>query len=218
MSKKAQKTRPAPSGYEYRVLPIGEVRAEEPKNGDKAPAGSIGKRLTGYAAKFNTRSVLLFGEFYEEIAPGAFTQSLAEEADIRFTFNHDQNVVLGRNKAGTLELREDNVGLAFSVWPPDTYWAKDLLVSVERGDVNQGSFLFRTIKDDWREDSETGLLIRTLENVALRDVSLVTYPAYEDTEAEVRSRIDEAKAKFDAERTARVKANLRNIELAELDF
>jgi len=204
-----------PDGYTYRTIDVGEIRADAPSN---APEGSLGERLTGYAAKFNTRSELIYGQFYEEIAPGAFKDSLQDGADVRFTLNHDKNFVLGRNKSGTLDLREDNTGLKFEVWPPESQWARDLLTSVKRGDINQCSFLFRTIEDDWREDTKSGLLVRTLVKVALRDVSLVTYPAYEDTLAEVRSEYESALERFKAERIQPSEARARELDLLEAEI
>lgn len=140
-------------------------------------------KMRGYAAMFNSLSGDL-GGFREMIAPGAFAKSL-ESADIRAVFNHDSNIVLGRNKAGTLRLKEDRNGLAFEIDPPDTQAARDLIISINRGDINQMSFRFRAIDDKWeRRDGE---MIRILKEVRLLDVSPVTFPAYIDTDIAVRS-------------------------------
>lgn len=134
--------------------------------------------IAGYAAVFNHWADI--GGFREQIAPGAFTKTL-QEADVRALVNHDANYVLGRTKSGTLRLWEDEHGLAFEVDPPEAQWAQDLMASIRRGDVDQMSFGFRAIKDRWEGDE------RTLLEVALYDVSVVTFPAYAETEAHLRS-------------------------------
>lgn len=140
-------------------------------------------KMYGHAAMFDSLSEDL-GGFRERIAPGAFAKSL-ESDDIRALFNHDSNIVLGRNKAGTLRLKEDKNGLAIEIDPPDTQAARDLMVSMQRGDINQMSFGFRTIADKW--DKLDGEWVRTLLEVDLFDVSPVTYPAYSATDIAVRS-------------------------------
>lgn len=133
--------------------------------------------MAGYAAVFDARSGNL-GGFYEEVASSAFTKTI-READVRALQNHDPNLVLGRTKNGSLKLSADDKGLYYEVEPADTSYARDLRILMERGDVDQSSFAFRMIDDDWRlENDDTP--IRTLKEVALVDVSPVTYPAYED--------------------------------------
>ena len=158
------------------------IAAEFRVEGDEKP------KIIGYAAKFDTLSEETWG-FREKIAPGAFKDALGT-SDVRALFNHDPNIVLGRNKAGTLTLVEDEIGLRYEITPPDTQTAKDILESIRRGDVNQSSFAF-SMKNggiqQW-EDFPDGSSIRTIVKVAeLFDVSPVTYPAYPDTESGVRS-------------------------------
>ena len=141
-------------------------------------------RLTGYAAVFNTASEDL-GGFTEEIAPGAFRDNIITN-DVRALWNHNPDYVLGRNKAGTLTLTEDGIGLLFDVRLPDTQWAKDLHESVRRGDVDQCSFGFIVLEDAWR--TVDGQQRRTLKRVQLLDVSAVTYPAYEATTLAARNK------------------------------
>jgi HK97 family phage prohead protease len=162
---------------ERRSFTIREIRASE---GDEPTV------ITGYAAVFNELSENL-GGFYERIEQGAFAGTL-ESADVRALWNHDPNYPLGRTRAGTLELSEDETGLAFKIRPPDTSYAKDLLVSMRRGDVDQMSFGFRTIRDRWEQIG--GQVIRTLLEVELFDVSPVTFPAYPQTSAAVRSKLE----------------------------
>lgn len=137
--------------------------------------------ITGYAAVFDTLSVQLWG-FREKIAPGAFTSSLGD--DIRALWNHDTGIVMGRSKSGTLRLAEDATGLRIENDPPTA--AAHQLESIERGDVDQMSFGFRTLEDSWDEDEE-GQLIRTLLKVKLYEVSFVTFPAYPATSVQLRS-------------------------------
>lgn len=162
---------------EHRAFRVREIRAsgegEQPK-------------IDGYAAVFNSLSEDL-GGFYERIASGAFTNTLKTE-DVRGLFNHDPNYVLGRIKSETLSLSEDDTGLAFVMDPPDTSWARDLLISIRRGDIDQMSFGFRTVKDRWEQVGDQ--VIRTLLEVKLYDVSPVTFPAYPQTSAQVRSQFE----------------------------
>lgn len=143
-------------------------------------------RIAGHAALFDAISEDL-GGFRERIRPGAFAASLAGD-DVRALFNHDPNVILGRNRAGTLRLAEDAQGLAIEIDPPDTQGARDLLVSIARGDVSQMSFGFAVNTDGqvWEKDAQ-GRVLRTLTSVRLFDVSPVVFPAYPDTAVAVRA-------------------------------
>lgn len=142
--------------------------------------------IRGHAAVFNQLSEDL-GGFREQIAPGAFTEAIAGD-DVRALWNHNPDIVLGRNLAKTLRLAEDTRGLAIEIDPPDTQWGRDLVVSMERGDITQMSFGFsvRPNGQNWGKDDE-GRAIRTLTKVRLYDVSPVTYPAYTQTDVAVRS-------------------------------
>lgn len=140
-------------------------------------------KIHGHAAVFNELSEDL-GGFRERIAPGAFSASV-ERDDIRALFNHDPNFPLGRNRAGTLELSEDATGLEVIIEPPDAQFARDLLISIGRGDISQMSFGFRTLLDDW--EFQGGVTVRTLREVQLFDVSPVTFPAYPQTDVAVRA-------------------------------
>lgn len=143
-------------------------------------------KIRGYAAVFNKLSEDL-GGFREKIDPGTFKDSIGRD-DIRALFNHDANYVLGRNKAGTLTLTEDEKGLSIEIDPPDTQYARDLQESIKRGDISQMSFGFVTLKDSWEYDRKKPErdVVRTLQEVRLFDVSPVTYPAYPQTSVKVR--------------------------------
>lgn len=143
-------------------------------------------KMVGHAALFDVETDN--GWFREMIAPGAFKESIQAD-DVRALFNHDANFVLGRNTAGTLKLHEDEVGLAIEIDPPDTQWARDLMTSMERGDISQMSFGFeiRSSQDqEWREE-EGKKDLRIVKRAKLWDVSPVTFPAYPDTDIAVRS-------------------------------
>lgn len=159
---------------EERIYNLAQLRA------DPGPDGR--ERIRGYAAIFNSWSEDL-GGFRERIRPGAFAKTL-QEADIRALWNHDSGVVLGRNKSGTLELVEDEIGLRVVITPPDTQNARDVMELIRRGDVDSMSFGFRTIRDEW--NTKANPPERELIEVALFDVSPVTYPAYPATTVNIR--------------------------------
>lgn len=160
---------------ERRAFPLAELRVSRE---DGSPA-----KIVGHAAVFHKLSEELWG-FREKIAPGAFLKTL--DADVRALWNHDVNHVLGRTRNKTLVLREDEVGLHSEIIPPETQMARDVLTLIERGDVTQMSFGFRTLRQEW-DASGDDLPIRTLLEVELFDVSPVTFPAYPDTDVAVRS-------------------------------
>ena len=172
--------KPSLSNFERRIFGGShiEIRA-------KAEGGAA-NMLFGYAAKFDVLSDPIAG-FREQIAPGAFSDVL--EDDVRALFNHDVNHVLGRRGAGTLRIHQDETGLSYEVDLPDTQAARDLVVSVDRGDVSQSSFAFRVAPngDTW-DENEDGIIIRTITKLSrLYDVSPVTYPAYPDATVAKRS-------------------------------
>jgi len=181
--------RSASEGVERRMLRSCEIRVAD----DGAPS------IRGYAAVFDRIADL--GFFKEKIRKGAFARTIGN-GDIRALLNHDPNFVLGRSRAGTLKLAEDDKGLAVEITPPDVQWARDLLVSMRRGDIDQMSFGFQTIKEDWDEQER----LRTLVEVRLFDVSVVTFPAYTQTSAHVRSTLKSYGISFDLLADALVRA------------
>lgn len=160
-------------------------RAFVPDNSLRAKGGS---KITGHAAVFNQLSEDL-GGYRERISPGAFSDSI-KSSDIRALWNHDTNLVLGRNTAGTLKLEEDATGLATEYDFPDTGYARDLLNLIARGDVTQQSFGFMVLPGGAKWNMEDGGLVRTLLNVELFDVSPVTYPAYKQTDIQARAQAE----------------------------
>ncbi len=143
------------------------------------------ERIVGHAAVFET--IGDGGWFREKVAPGAFSKSIGQD-DIRALFNHDPNYVLGRNKAGTLTLREDEKGLWIEVDPPDTQFARDLKTSITRGDITQMSFGFEIINEERQKGTDKEPDLFTLREVKLWDVSPVTFPFYAQTDVSVHSR------------------------------
>lgn len=142
-------------------------------------------KLRGYAIVYNSLSEPLYGDlFRERINRGAFTKSLLENDQVCL-WGHDTRYVLGRKSSGTLILREDEKGLYFEVSMPNTTWARDLKESVDRGDIKQMSFGFKVVRDNWIDDKETlkeyGMPIREVEEITLHEISLVTFPAYPQT-------------------------------------
>lgn len=194
---------------ERRTLPGVELRVE----------GEVGeKKIRGYAAVFNELSENL-GGFRERVEPGTFAETIKTH-DIRALINHSPDLVLGRNLAGTLTLKEDSRGLAVVIDPPDTQSARDLVLSIERGDVSGMSFGFRTLDDAWEETDE-GDIIHVLKSVRLFDVSPVTFPAYPQTDVAVRSLGAWREQKSEAEKAAALPGILashrrRRLDLAEL--
>jgi Escherichia/Staphylococcus phage prohead protease len=165
---------------EHRSI-VGEVRAT-----------NEGRRLSGYAATFNTETRI--GDFVEVIAPGAFANSLAKNGhsapgarkdlgDILALFDHDASRLLARTRSGTLRLKEDARGLVFDLDLPETSDGVDVSVLAARRDLGGMSFGFSVKREKW--DGER----RTLEAVDLHEISVVkSWPAYPNTVVQVRSR------------------------------
>lgn len=173
---------------ERRFVTIGDAEIRQVAE----DAESIGFR--GHAAVFAKRAWIgprKWG-FWEEIRAGAFAKTIGE-ADVRMLQNHDPNRVLARNKVasgpGSLRLSEDNVGLLTDADMLPTSYARDLALAIERQVVNQMSFAFEPVIEEWGED-EQGNDVRTLVEVRLWDVSPVTYPAFEETDASLREALE----------------------------
>lgn len=140
------------------------------------------RTVTGHAAVFNSYSED-FGGWKEVIEPGAFRDAIAV-SDVRALYNHDSNHLLGRTTSSTLKLSEDERGLAYDLSMPKH--RDDLVELIERGDLTQNSFAFRVKNDRW--EKRDGMDVRVIEKVErLYDISLVTYPAYPDTDVAMRS-------------------------------
>lgn len=144
-----------------------------------------GRRIEGHAAVFGQMADL--GSHYEEVAQRAFNRVMnSPEDDPRALKNHDPNMILGRKAAGTLRYSVDSEGLPFSVDLPDTSYARDLEVSMERGDMDACSFAFIPDLSSWHRAPDGKPLERQDEIARLLDLSIVTYPAYAGTDAALR--------------------------------
>jgi HK97 family phage prohead protease len=154
--------------------------------------------FTGHAAVFNVRTAIgnpLTWGFYEEIAPGAFTKTL-KEGDARFLVDHDTALLVARVTAGDLRLGEDDIGLnTESDLDQEVSYVRDLTVNVRKRRITGMSFGFEVVKDDWTT-VDAGTLdngdtveaeLRTIREVKLYEVSAVTFPAYEETDAALRA-------------------------------
>lgn len=143
------------------------------------------KTIEGYFAVFGENYELWPGAT-ESIAPDAFDGTLA--GDIRALIDHETSMVLGRTKAGTLELRTDSHGLwgKVTINENDTD-AMNLYERVKRGDVDQCSFGF-DIENEDIDYSDDGSVHWTIRKVRLYEVSVCTFPAYESTSVSARKR------------------------------
>lgn len=144
------------------------------------------RKLKGYAIVFGSTSVDL-GGFKEVIAPEAVDRTLGAAADVRALVDHDSGKVIGRTRSGTLQLKKDGHGLAVTIEPDsEISYAKDIMRAVLRGDVSGMSFGFRVIEDLWNWDGPIPL--RTVVDMRISEVSIVSFPAYEATNIDVAMR------------------------------
>ena len=161
------------------------------------------KRIEGYFAIFNS-NYQISNDMSESVAPGAFANTLG--GDIRALIDHETMYVLGRNQAGTLELREDSHGLWGSILlNPNDQDAMNLYARVQRGDVNQCSFGFDILSED-TDIREDGSVHWTIKEVKLYEVSVCTFPAYAETSVQARTNDYEDLRKRKVEK---MKADLR---------
>lgn len=164
-------------------------------------------RIEGYFAVFNSNYQIWDG-MSESVAPGAFSDTLGD--DVRALIDHETMYVLGRNQAGTLELREDSHGLWGSILlNPNDQDAMNLYARVKRGDVNQCSFGFDILEEE-TEYLPDGSVHWTIKKVKLYEVSVCTFPAYAETSVQARKSDYEAfkkrsTEKWRAEMTAKLK-------------
>jgi uncharacterized protein len=146
--------------------------------------------IEGYFALYENETELFDG-VYEIITKGAFDGTLNN--DIRALWNHNTQYVLGRNKSGTLELKADDKGLFGSIKLPNTQYASDIYELVKRGDVDQCSFGFNILGEDLEELADGGFRWR-INEIDLHEVSVVTFPAYENTSVQARAaQVDQIK-------------------------
>jgi HK97 family phage prohead protease len=163
----------------------GEVCGLEIRQSGKGPP-----TLIGYPIVANAMSDPINGQFREIVHPDAIRSAMGRKPDVRALIDHDPGKVLGRTTAGTLTLVPDERGLRFECQLPNTSYAADLAESVRRGDVSGMSFGFDARRDSWQDQVLPGgkrTSVRTLHDLDLHDVSVVTFPAYPDANVALRS-------------------------------
>jgi hypothetical protein len=142
--------------------------------------------IVGYAALYDSPTQI--GSFREVIKPGAFDEVV--DGDVRMLINHDPNQVVARTTSGTLKLTVDDRGLKYEAKPGNQTYSRDLVESIQRGDISGSSFAF-TVKPDgqkWNEDRTERSIFRVN---SLAEVSAVVFPAYSDSSVTVRSEGDD---------------------------
>ena len=191
-----------------------EMRVMQLRSGEFKTREDSGEMvIEGYFAVFNSDYEMWEGAS-ESIAPGAFTSSMG--GDIRGLTNHDTTLVLGRTKAHTLELKEDTHGLwgRITINPKDSD-AVNTYERVKRGDVDQCSigFMIRSEETDFRDD---GSIHWTITDVDLFEVSVCTFPAYEETGVSARHRdAEELKKRASEAWKLKMTDRLKNISTKE---
>lgn len=180
-------------------------------------------RIEGYAAVFFRADdpgteFWLWDDYVERVMPGAFDETIGKD-DCAGLFNHNDSIVLGRQSNKSLELTVDEVGLRYSILPPETTAAKDVVALIDRKDIKGSSFAFAPIRTTYAEEYRDGkrIGIRQIEKVQLYDVGPVTFPAYEATTTETRSK--RRQAAFDRlSNSAHMRSGkLRSLELERLE-
>ena len=158
-----------------------QIRSIESKFTTRDDDGAL--HSEGYFAVFNS-TYQIWDDMSESVAPGAFADTLG--GDVRALIDHETRLVLGRNTAGTLQLREDSHGLWGDILiNPNDQDAMNLYARVQRGDVNQCSFGFDILEQE-TEFRDDGSVHWTIKKVKLYEVSVCTFPAYAETSVQAR--------------------------------
>lgn len=140
--------------------------------------------IEGYFALYESETEL-WKDSFEIISKGAFDNTLNN--DIRALWNHNTQYVLGRSKNGSLQLKADEKGLFGIIKLPNTQYAEDLHELVKRGDIDQCSFGFNIIDEELEELASGGYRWR-INEIDLHEISVVTFPAYENTTVQARTK------------------------------
>lgn len=188
--------------FERRTFPLTNIQIRSASDSEHK------LHFTGRAVVYDQLSEDL-GGWQEVVKPGAATRSLAGDPDVRFLINHDANKILARTTSGTLKLSEDDAGVLVDSDMADVSYARDLAVSLERGDTSQMSFGFWVTRDEWSGNLH---VVREFDFNG-GDVSAVTFPAYTQTSAELRSFAQQHLAEERGYELERAKHRLHEIEL-----
>lgn len=186
------------------------------------------RKISGLAIPAESRSELLYGEFYETISKDALTEDLINEHDVKLYMNHDSSQgTFARSKFGngSLRLFVTDRGIEFETELPNTASGDELLEGIRRGDYDALSFAFAPDKEEW-EENEDGTYNRTIRSIAFLDeISILSCaPAYEATEVKLRSleNFKEEKHKEKEERDRQIleslEAKLAQIEAIKQEF
>ena len=186
------------------------------------------RKISGLAIPAESRSELLYGEFYETISKDALTEDLINEHDVKLYMNHDSSQgTFARSKfgKGSLRLFVTDRGIEFETELPNTASGDELLEGIRRGDYDALSFAFAPDKEEW-EENEDGTYNRTICSIAFLDeISILSCaPAYEATEVKLRSleNFKEEKHKEKEERDRQIleslDAKLAQIEAIKQEF
>jgi len=163
------------SDIEIRTCEIGDLRIE---------SRGVARVIRRHAIVFDKLSENL-GGFREMIAPSAVDRTLQDGVDLRALVDHDSAKIIGRISAGTLRVEKDAQGLRVEIDPPATSTGQDIVESIQRRDITGMSFAFRTLGDEW--DFKVDPPQRTVTDMLVREVSVVTFPAYPQTDVAMRS-------------------------------
>lgn len=186
---------------ERRSFPLGDIQIRAVDDDGKL-------RFRGRAVVYDQLSVDM-GGWQEVVKPGSATRTLAADPDVRFLINHNPDWLLARTTSGTLRLTEDDGGLVVDADMAPVSYARDLAVLLERGDLSQMSFAFWVTRDEWSGNLH---VVREFD-LDGGDVAAVTFPAYAQTSAELRSAAVRHLADIAGYPVERARHRLRELEL-----
>lgn len=166
--------------------------------------GDAMPQFRGHAAVFDSRTAIgnpLSWGWYEDVARGTFGKTL-QEGDSRYLVDHDSRLLVARVSAGDLRMREDDIGLLVEAdLDTELSYVRDLVRNLEKRRITGMSFGFYVVRDSWSTETvelsdgnSAEVDVRTIQEVKLLEVSAVTFPAYEDTDAGLRAMTDEVRS------------------------
>lgn len=172
-----------------KVIQMEAPRTELYRKAQPLEFPGTGNDFSGYAAVFRTPTVINSweGHFIEQFEHGAFRDSLAKRSDrVKFFWDHGLDPSIGQKPIGTIKtLVEDERGLRVEATMLDRPYAQDIAEAIRAGALDGMSFKFSVVRDDWDESGD--LPVRTVKQANLHEVSVVSFPAYEATQAGIRS-------------------------------